>query len=530
MVAGASGTGKTMFALEFLLRGIRDFGEPGVMFSFEESRSDLIENMATFGFDLETLIAEGMLIIDAFHIEPSEIVTTGGFDLEGLFLRLEKAIETVGAKRIVLDTIEVLLASFGNDVLVRGELSRLFRWFKERKLTAVVTEERGREGNLTRYGFEEVISDCAILLDHRVHEEISTRRLRILKYRGSEHGTNEYPFLITDRGFVVLPSIGSESILSAPDERVSTGMEQLDQMLSGGIFRGASLLISGRAGTGKTTIAAQLVDAACRRGERALFISFEESQARLIRNMRSVGIELQQWVDAGLLNIWAERSTAYGLEEHLGRLDRMLEEFCPRVVVLDAMRSLVELGPERNIRATLAMEIDVLKAREITCVITSLTHGNEEESSAVGVSSLTDSWLLLRNIEHNGERSRLLFVIKSRGMAHSNQVREFIFTPQGAQLVEVMVDPRGGILTGSARKQQMAHFARIADNRLANIKRNQRSLQRRTAVLRAQIAVLENELEATSSDLEKANEEQWRKQEAVAADQFEAERIREASM
>ena len=530
MVAGASGTGKTMFALEFLLRGIRDFGEPGVMFSFEESRSDLIENMAIFGFDLETLIADGMLIIDAFHIEPSEIVTTGGFDLEGLFLRLEKAIETVGAKRIVLDTIEVLLASFGNDVLVRGELSRLFRWFKERKLTAVVTEERGREGNLTRYGFEEVISDCAILLDHRVHEEISTRRLRILKYRGSEHGTNEYPFLITDRGFVVLPSIEMDSISTASEERVSTGMEQLDQMLSGGIFRGASLLISGRAGTGKTTIAAQLVDAACRRGERALFISFEESQARLIRNMRSVGIELQQWVDAGLLNIWAERSTAYGLEEHLGRLDRMLEEFCPRVVVLDAMRSLVELGPERNIRATLAMEIDVLKAREITCVITSLTHGNEEESSAVGVSSLTDSWLLLRNIEHNGERSRLLFVIKSRGMAHSNQVREFIFTPQGAQLVEVMVDPRGGILTGSARKQQMAHFARIADNRLANIKRNQRSLQRRTAVLRAQIAVLENELEATSSDLEKANEEQRRKQEAVAADQFEAERIREASM
>ncbi len=526
-MAGASGTGKTMFALEFLLRGIRDFGEPGVLFTFEESRTDLIENMATFGFDLEGQIADGMLIIDAFHIEPSEIVTTGSFDLEGLFLRLEKAIEAIGAKRIVLDTIEVMLASFGNDLMVRGELSRLFRWFKERKITAVVTEERGREGSLTRYGFEEVISDCAILLDHRVHEEISTRRLRILKYRGSEHGTNEYPFLITDRGFVVLPAMGSEFLPTASNERVSTGMEQLDQMLSGGIFRGASLLISGRAGTGKTTIAAQLVDAACRRGERALFISFEESKARLIRNMRSVGIDLQQWVDAGLLKIWAERSTAYGLEEHLGRLDRVLEEFCPRVVVLDAMRSLAELGPERNIRATVSMEIDMLKSREITSVITSLTHGNQEEASAVGVSSLTDSWLLLRNIEHNGERSRLLFVIKSRGMAHSNQVREFKLTTNGAQLIEVMIDPRGGILTGSARKQQLARFARVADNRLANVKRNQSSLQRRTAVLRAQIAVLENELEGTTSDLQKANEEQLRRQAAIEFDQGEAERTRE---
>lgn len=516
-----------MFALEFLLRGARDFGEPGVLFTFEESAHDLIENMATLGFDLEALVADGKLVIDSFQIEPSEIVATGSFDLEGLFLRLEKAIESVGAKRIVLDTIEILLASYGNDLIVRGELSRLFRWFKERKLTALVTEERGREGSLTRYGFEEVISDCAILLDHRVHEEISTRRLRILKYRGSEHGTNEYPFLITDRGLIVLPATGVESILGASDERVSTGMKQLDQMLSGGIFRSATLLISGRAGTGKTTIAAQLVEAACRRGERALFISFEETQARLIRNMRSVGIDLQQWVDVGLLRIWAERSTAYGLEEHLGRLDRLLEELSPSVVVLDAMRSLAELGPERNIRATVAMEIDMLKSRGITSVITSLTHGSEEESSAVGVSSLTDSWLLLRNIESNGERSRLLFVIKSRGMAHSNQVREFILTPKGAQLVEVVIDPSGEILTGSARQQQLARFARIADNRLANIKRNQSSLQRRTAVLRAQIAVLENELEATSGDLEKASEEQLRRQEVIAADQFEAERLRE---
>lgn len=527
LVAGASGTGKTMFAMEFLLRGIRDFNEPGVLFTFEESSSDLIENMASFGFDLESLITKELLIIDALHVEASEIVATGSFDLEGLFLRLEKAIETIGAKRIVLDTIEVMLASFGNDQIVRGELSRLFRWFKERKLTAVVTEERGREGSLTRYGFEEVISDCAILLDHRVHEEISTRRLRILKYRGSEHGTNEYPFLITDRGFVVLPAMGAEAITAASDERVSTGMEKLDKMLSGGIFRGATLLISGRAGTGKTTIAAQLVDAGCRRGERCLFISFEESQSRLIRNMRSVGINLQQWVDAGLLKIWAERSTAYGLEEHLGRLDRMLEEFGPQVTVLDAMRSLAELGPVRNIRATVAMEIDMLKSRQITSVITSLTHRSEDESSAVGVSSLTDSWLVLRNIEMNGERSRLLFVIKSRGMPHSNQVREFKLTSNGAELVEVMIDPRGTILTGSARKLQLDRFARIANNRRAAIRRNQVVLQRRTAVLQAEIAVLENEMEAASADLEKANEEQVRRQAALAVDQAASEQIRE---
>ena len=530
LVAGASGTGKTMFALEFLLRGARDFGEPGVMFTFEESRQDLIENMATLGFNLEKLLAEEKLIIDDFHIEPAEIVATGNFDLEGLFLRLEKAIDAIGAKRIVLDTIEVLLASFGNDTIVRGELSRLFRWFKERNLTAVVTEERGRDSRLTRYGFEEVISDCAILLDHRVHEEISTRRLRILKYRGSEHGTNEYPFLITNQGFVVLPDLGAGYISAAPIERLSTGMEQLDQMLSGGIFRGATMLISGRAGTGKTTIAAQLVEAACTRGERCLFISFEESQARLIRNMRSVGIDLQQGLDTGLLKIWAERSAAYRLEEHLGRLDQILDAFKPQVVVLDAMRILSAEGPERSIRATVAMEIDMLKSREITAVITSLIHGDEEETNMLGVSSLTDSWLMLRNIETNGERSRLLCVIKSRGMSHSNQVREFKLTPNGAQLVDVMIDSRGAILTGSARKLQLDQLKRRANNRLANSKRNQIALQRRKAVLQAQIADLENELDAASTDLKDATQEQLRRQAANAEDQMAAEKIREVEM
>ena len=326
LVTGAAGSGKTLFGIEFLVRGARDHGEPGVLLAFEEAEGDLATNVASLGFDLEQLERDGMLAIDAFRLDPSEIVETGSFDLDGLFIRLAAAVDAVGAKRVVLDTIELLFSALPNEAIIRGELGRLFRWCKERDLTVVVTGERGDEGSLTRFGIEEYVSDCVVSLDHRVHEEVSTRRLRVVKYRGSLHGTNEYPFLITDRGIVVVPITSVGLGYDASEERVSTGIERLDQMLTGGVYRGSAVMISGTAGTGKTSIAASMADAACARGEKALFFSMEESPGQLVRNMRSIGIDLQPWVDAGLLQMRSVRPTAFGFEEHLAMLHRILEE------------------------------------------------------------------------------------------------------------------------------------------------------------------------------------------------------------
>ncbi|MCS5699249.1 circadian clock protein KaiC [Cyanobium sp. FGCU-52] len=501
LVTGAAGAGKTLFATEFLLRGVLEFGEPGVLLAFEESAEDLSTNMASLGFDLPALVAAGQLRVESCRIRPSEVVMAGGFDLEALFVRLEAAVAAVGAKRVVLDTIEVLLGAFENEGVVRGELARLFEWLKERGLTTVVTGERGRKGELTRYGIEEYVSDCVIALDQRVHEEVSTRRLRVVKYRGSVHGTNEYPFLITDRGFLVLPITGVGLTYPASQERVSTGIGQLDQMLGGGIFRGSTLLVTGTAGTGKTTIVAQLVAAACSRGERALLVSFEESPDQLVRNLASVGIDLRHWLEAGLLRIWAERATAQGLEEHLGRLDRLLEDFQPSMAALDALGSLSHVGSDREVTATVEREIDLMKSRGITSVLTALTHQASMEDSTIGVTSITDTWLLLRNVESDGERNRLLFVIKSRGMAHSNQVREFRLTDRGAELVEVAIGP-AGVLTGSARQLFQARQQALTDRRDGEIQRRRRALERRTAQVEEQIAALREQLSAEAAELD----------------------------
>jgi circadian clock protein KaiC len=501
LVTGSAGAGKTLFAAEFLLRGILEFDEPGVLVTFEESLDDLTTNMASLGFDLPELITAGKLKVDSCRILPGEIVTTGPFDLEALFVRLEAAVAKVGAKRVVLDTVEVLLGAFGDEATVRGELARLFDWLKERGLTTVITGERGRGGELTRYGIEEYVSDCVISLDHRVQDEISTRRLRLVKYRGSVHGTNEYPFLITERGFMVLPITSIGLNYSASQERISTGIQELDQMLGGGIFRGSTMLVTGTAGTGKTTVLAHLVDAACRRGERALLVSFEESPEQLTRNLRSVGIELQQWLESGQLQIWAERASTMGLEEHLGRLERRLDDFRPDVVALDAIGSLSQVGYDRAVTATVEREIDLMKGRGITSVLTSLSRETELENSAVGVTSITDTWLLLRNVESDGERNRLLFVIKSRGMAHSNQVREFLITNQGAALVDVAVGDHG-VITGSARRLHQAQRALAASRRQTSLEQQRLALERRRTEVEAQISALRAQLSDEAAQLE----------------------------
>ena len=397
---------------------------------------------------------DGLLAIDAFRLDPAEIIETGSFDLEGLFIRLAMAVESVGAKRVFLDTIELLFSALPNEAIIRGELGRLFRWLKERDLTVVISGERGREGDLTRFGIEEYVSDCVVTLDHRVDDQISTRRLRVVKYRGSLHGTNEFPFLITERGLVVVPITSVGLTYEASTERISTGMPRLDEMLAGGIYRGSSVMISGTAGTGKTSIGALMANASCERGEKALFFSFEESPEQLIRNMGSIGLDLRRWIDAGLLQVRAVRPTAFGFEEHLAMLHQLILEHEPELVVLDAVASLTLGGAQSATTSAISRDLDLLKRRGITGVMTTLTHGVAEESSEVDVSSLVDAWLLLRNDERNGERNRLLFVIKSRGSAHSNQVREFVLTDEGAELLDVYVGPNG-VLTGSERVEQL---------------------------------------------------------------------------
>jgi circadian clock protein KaiC len=450
LIAGSAGCGKTLFAMEFLVNGAIQYDEPGVFVAFEENAEELTQNVTSLGFDLNDLIKRKKLIIDYVRIERSEIAETGEYNLDGLFIRLGYAIDRIGAKRVVMDTIEVLFAALPNQGILRAELHRLFRWLKSKGVTAIVTGERG-EGTVTRFGLEEYVADCVILLDHRVTEQVSTRRLRIVKYRGSLHGTNEYPFLIGKNGISVLPitSLGLEH--KVPSGRVSTGNKELDNMLDGrGFHRGSSILLTGTAGTGKTSLAAAFVDAACWRGERCLYFAFEESPSQIIRNMRSIGIDLAPHVKKGLLQFHAARPTIYGLEMHLVTMYDLINEHQPDIVVLDPITDFGGMGNSTEIKAAITRIIDLLKSKQITGLFTSYTtEGDGIDQSVVGVSSLIDAWVSLRNLENNGERHRGLFVLKSRGMAHSNQIRSFQLTDDGIKIGKMDLAGRRSALSES---------------------------------------------------------------------------------
>jgi circadian clock protein KaiC len=502
LVCGTAGAGKTMLAVEFLVRGATEFGEPGVFMLFEENAEELTENVRSLGFDLDKLVAQKKLRLDHVRIERSEIEETGEYDLEGLFIRLGHAIDSIGAKRVVLDTLEALFAGLPNHAILRAELRRLFRWLKERGMTAIITGERG-EHSLTRYGLEEYVADCVILLDHRVNDQVSTRRLRVVKYRGSAHGTNEYPFLISSRGLSVLPITSLALNHKASTERVSTGITHLDEMFSGkGVYRGSSVLITGSPGTGKTSTAAAFVAAACQRGDHALMFAFEESAMQIVRNMRSIGIDLEQYIKKGLLDIRASRPTLHGLEEHLLVLHDTVLEVQPSVIVVDPISNLTIEGRDGEIKSTLVRLIDFLKQQQITALFTSLTEGGvTPEDSQIGVSSLMDTWLLLRNVENNGERNRTLYVLKSRGMDHSNQVREFVLTSDGINLVDVYLG-NDRVLTGTARITQEAQERAAAALRRQDHERRLRELSAKRKTLEAQIAALQVEVEATSAEVD----------------------------
>jgi circadian clock protein KaiC len=493
-----------MLGVEFIVRGATEFNEPGVFMLFEENAAELTANVRSLGFDLEKLSAQKRLRLDYVHIERSEIEETGEYDLEGLFIRLGHAIDSIGAKRVVLDTLEALFAGFPNHAILRAELRRLFRWLKDRGLTAIITGERG-EHSLTRYGLEEYVADCVILLDHRVTEEISTRRLRIVKYRGSAHGTNEYPFLIGEQGLSVLPITSIALDHKASAERVATGIARLDEMFGGhGVYRGSSILVTGSPGTGKSSIGATFTDAACRRGERGLMFAFEESSSQIIRNMRSIGIDLEQWIRKCLLKIVSTRPTLQGLEQHLLLIHDTVMAFQPTVVVMDPISNMTFEGNGTQGKSMLMRLIDFMKQQEITTLFTSLTEeGTSPEDSQLGVSSLMDTWLLLRNIEHNGECNRTLYVLKSRGMSHSNQVREFVMTGDGVELVNVYIGS-GRVLTGTARLTQEAQERAATLLRQQDHERRMHEINAKRKALEARIAALQIEVEATTAEADVA--------------------------
>lgn len=528
LVCGTAGCGKTLLAMEFLIRGATQYSEPGVFMAFEETAEELTQNVASLGWDLEALTAQEKLSIDYVHIEPHEIEETGEYNLDGLFIRLASAIASVNAKRVVLDTIEVLFAGFANTSIVRSELQRLFRWLKTKGVTAIITGEKGNN-TLTRHGLEEYVSDCVIRLDQRIQEEISTRRLQIIKYRGSAHGSNEYPFLINQNGISVLPitSVGLDHQVST--ERISTGIERLDTMLGGeGYFRGSSILITGTAGTGKSSIAAHFAAATCQRGERCLYLAFEEAPQQILRNMRSIGLDLAQFLVKGLLQFQATRPTAYTLEMHLVQIQGWINQFKPTVVIIDPMSNLNMSGNTLQAKGFLFRLIDMLKSQNITLLFTNLTSGGSPlEHTEMGVSSLMDTWLEVRTLESNGERNRVLFILKSRGMEHSHQVREFRLTKDGIELIDVYLG-QGNVLTGAARVIQEAKEKAATLRSQKEFEGKRRELERKKAIAQSQITALQAQIETEEEELELMRQEEQLQHNSLLQDRIAIAQLRKA--
>jgi circadian clock protein KaiC len=526
IVCGGPGCGKTMFAMEFLIRGATEFGEPGVLMTFEETGEEMSRNVESLGFDLQSLVDKEKLFLDYVRIEPSEIQETGEYDLEGLFIRLQHAVESVGAKRVVLDTVEAIFSGFANEGMLRAEIRRLFRWLKDRGLTTVITAERGSEGTLTRYGLEEYVSDCVVSLDHRVNDQISTRRMRIVKYRGSSHGTDEYPFLIDQKGFSVLPLSSIRLDHKVTKDRISSGIKDLDAMLEGrGFFKGSSILVSGTSGSGKSTVAAHFANETCRRGKRVLYVAFEESSAQVTRNMRSVGINLDQYIKKGLLEFRAWRPTQHGLEMHLLRIHELVDDFNPQVVIVDPITNLISANLN-EVHAMLMRLLDFLKDRQITAMFTTLTaNRGTEEQTEVGISSLTDTWILLRDLELNGERDRCLYVLKSRGMAHSNQIREFVLSRSGVRLLPAYVGA-GAVYTGSARVAQEAREKAEGLREQQQLDEERKEFSAKRSVLESQIAALRSELSSGEAEFARLTRQRNERQQRVALDREEMGKLR----
>lgn len=525
LICGPAGCGKTLLAMEFLVRGAADYDEPGVFLAFEETDHELAQNVSSLGFNLPSLVARKKLVVDCVQIERSEIEESGDYDLEGLFIRLGHTIDSIGAMRVTVDTIEVLFATLPNAAIVRSEIRRLFRWLKDKGVTSVVTAEKG-DGSFTRHGLEEYVADCVITLDHRVTDQIATRRLQIVKYRGTSHGTNQYSFLNEERGFSVLPATSMGLDYQVPSERVSSGVPRLDAMLGGeGFHCDSNILVSRTAGTGKTSLAGAFALAACERGERCLYFAFEEAASQIARNLRSIARDLDTWVENGKLRFHAECPSGQRLESHLVGICHLIDRFKPRIVILDPVTNFNSVGCIEDVKSMLSRLLDFLKSKQITLPCTSLTGGGDnEQQSEVGISSLMDTWLLVRNLEANGERNRGLYILKSRGTAHSNQVREFVLSERGIELIDVYV----GELTGSARIAQDARERAAALAAQQEIEAKQREIKRRQTVAEAEIAALRAKVDMGEEELKRLSNESVARTPALAAAQAQLSRGRMA--
>jgi circadian clock protein KaiC len=529
LICGSAGCGKSLMATEFLVRGAMKYGEPGVLMTFEETEADIRKNVSSLGFSIARMVADKQLVVDHVSIDRHEIEENGEYDLEGLFIRLAHAIDTIGAKRVVLDTIESLFSGLTNQSILRAEMRRLFKWLKDRKITAVITAERG-EGSLTRHGLEEYVSDCVVLLDHRVIGQVSTRRLRVVKYRGSTHGANEYPFLIDTNGMSVLPLSSASMDYKVSNLRISTGVPELDVMLGGkGFYRGSTVMLSGTSGTGKSSVAACLAHATCGRGERCMYFSFEESEAQILRNMKSIGMDLAPHVARGLLQFHGSRPTVHGLEMHLVKLHRLIDEFKPSVVILDPVTNLASAGNVNDSNSMLIRLIDFLRKKGITAFFISLTSGGKTaESTDEGMSSIVDTWLLLSDLEAGGERNRGMYVLKSRGMPHSNQVREFLITSQGVRLVPTYLGP-SGVLTGSARLIQEAKDLAVETSAHDEMRRKELVLDHRRQAVEAQVQALRASFEAEKQEFSRVVASQRSKASQTEADRRATAKSRRVS-
>jgi circadian clock protein KaiC len=526
LVAGKAGSGKTLFGMEFLARGALEYDEPGVQMSFEERSEDLIKNFSSLGFNLQMLINENKIFIDYVSVERNEIEETGEYNLDGLFVRLEYAISTIKAKRVVLDTIEALFSGLQNEAILRAELRRLFYWLKEKKVTAVITGERGKD-TITRHGLEEYVADCVILLDHTVNERIATRRMRVIKYRGSSHGTDEYPFLIDETGISVLPVTSLSLDHEVSSRRISSGVPRLDTMLEGkGFYQGTSILVSGTSGTGKSTLAASFAKAACESGEKVLYFAFEEAPLQILRNMKSVGINLDQCEKTARLRIDAARPTIWGLELHLATMHKAIVSFKPNVIVIDPISNLTSVGTMNEVRSMLVRLIDFIKSQNITAMFTDLVIGGTlNEATEVGISSLMDAWLLLKSIETNGERNRGIYVLKARGIGHSNQIREFLLTSKGIDIIDVYTGPEG-VLTGTARVAQEAKEKADDIIQKQEMQNLQKEIERRQAVSDSQIAAIKAQFEAQKAELMRSINAQTIREEILLKDRAKMAKMR----
>ena len=444
LISGGPGSGKTLLGIDFLVNGVIEHKERGVFMSFEETEDELYQDVASLSMDFPGLVAKNEIRFEHVLLLRNDVHEKGEFNLEGLFIRLELAIDSIGAKRVVLDSIESLFAGITDAGVLRLEIKRLFRWLKEKQVTAIITGEQG-ENTFTRHGLEEFISDCIILLDNRVRKQVSTRRIRVIKYRGSAHGTNEYPFVIDKDGLSVIPITSAGLDHAGTDEKVSTGVASLDKLFAGGGYtKGSTVLVSGTAGTGKTSLAAAFIEESCKRGERCLYISYEESPGQLVQNMHSVGVDLGKWAKKGTLKIVSTRPAFFGLEMHLLDLYKILADFKPTSVVIDPLTSLIGQADTSEIQSMLTRMIDALKSKGITGVFTSLVSSSagNDTSGEIGVSSLIDTWIVVRELEENEGKRRIrgLYIVKSRGTGHSSDVHKMTFSDDGIQLLPMEDD------------------------------------------------------------------------------------------